>query len=87
MPSQNLLDWNNHTVKIPKIGKVSFRNSKAPKWYKNRTRVCNITVSKVPLRVLREPEESSVKASEKKLLNISQNSLSPTEKMVNLALA
>ena len=48
MPSQTLLDWNNHTVKIPKIGKVLFRNSKAPKWYKNRTKVCNITVSKVP---------------------------------------
>ena len=31
MPSQTLLDWNNHTVKIPKIGKVLFRNAKAPK--------------------------------------------------------
>lgn len=48
MPSQNLLDWNNHTIRIPKIGKVYFKCSKAPKWYKNRSRVCNITVSKVP---------------------------------------
>lgn len=47
-PSQTLLDWNNHTVKIPKIGKVRFRNSKVPKWYKNRTKVCSITVSKTP---------------------------------------
>ena len=47
-PSQTLLDWNNHTIKIPKIGKVKFRNSKIPKWYKNRTKVCNITVSKTP---------------------------------------
>ena len=48
MPSQNLLDWNNHTVRIPKIGKVEFKCSKAPKWYKDRIRICNITVSKVP---------------------------------------
>ena len=49
-PSQTLLDWNNHTVKIPKIGKVNFKHSQAPKWYKNRTKVCSITVSKTPSR-------------------------------------
>ena len=48
MPSQTLLDWNNHTVKIPKAGKVQFKCSKAPTWYKNRIKVNNITVSKVP---------------------------------------
>ena len=36
------------TLKIPKIGNVQFKNSQVPKWYKNRTRVCSITVSKTP---------------------------------------
>lgn len=47
-PSPKLLDWNNHVVKISKLGEFVFRCSKAPKWYKNRTKVCNITVSKTP---------------------------------------
>lgn len=48
MPSQFLLDWDNYIVKIPKIGKVQFRNSQIPKWYKNRIKVCSISISKTP---------------------------------------
>ena len=50
MPSQKLLDWNTNTIKIPKIGNVKFKNAKAPKWYKNRIKVCSITVSKTPFQ-------------------------------------
>lgn len=48
MPSQDLINWNEHTVKIPRIGKVSFKHRSVPKFYRNRTKVCNITISKVP---------------------------------------
>ena len=43
---QNCLNWNNHTIEIPKIKNIQFKNSKAPDWYKNRTKICSITVSK-----------------------------------------
>lgn len=46
MMTQNCLNWNEHTITIPKIGKVSFRNSKVPNWYKNRIKICSLTVSK-----------------------------------------
>ena len=45
---QNCLDWNNHIIEIPKIKNVQFRNSKVPNWYKNKVRICSITVSKTP---------------------------------------
>ena len=45
---QNCLNWNEHYIEVPKIGKVSFYNSKAPKWYKNRTKICSLTFSKTP---------------------------------------
>ena len=48
MMKQNCLNWNEHTLEVPKIGKVSFYNSKAPKWYKNRNKVCSLTFSKTP---------------------------------------
>ena len=48
MMKQNCLNWNEHYIEVPKIGKVSFYNSKAPKWYKNRTKICSLTFSKTP---------------------------------------
>ena len=45
---QSCLNWNKHYIEVPKIGKVSFYNSKAPKWYKNRTKICSLTFSKTP---------------------------------------
>ena len=48
MMKQNCLNWNEHTIEVPKIGKVNFYNSKAPKWYKNRTKICSLTFSKTP---------------------------------------
>lgn len=48
MMKQNCLNWNKHTIEVPKIGKVNFYNSKAPKWYKNRTKICSLTFSKTP---------------------------------------
>jgi len=48
MMKQNCLNWNEHYIQVPKIGKVSFYNSKAPKWYKNRTKICSLTFSKTP---------------------------------------
>ena len=46
MMKQNCLNWSEHYIEVPKIGKVSFYNSKAPKWYKNRTKICSLTFSK-----------------------------------------
>ena len=45
---QNCLNWNEHYIEVPKIGKVSFYNSKAPKWYKNRVKICSLTFFKTP---------------------------------------
>ena len=49
MMKQNCLNWNEHYIEVPKIGKVNFYNSKAPKWYKNRTKICSLTFSKTPV--------------------------------------
>lgn len=46
MMKQNCLNWNNHAIEVPKIGKVEFRNRQVPKWYKNRSKVCSLTFSK-----------------------------------------
>ena len=48
MMKQNCLNWNEHYIEVPKIGKVSFYNSKVPKWYKNKNKVCSLTFSKTP---------------------------------------
>ena len=48
MMKQNCLNWNERYIEVPKIGKVSFYNSKAPKWYKNKTKICSLTFSKTP---------------------------------------
>lgn len=48
MMKQNCLNWNEHTLEVPKIGKVSFYNSKIPKWYKNKNKICSLTFSKTP---------------------------------------
>lgn len=48
MMKQDCLDWNKHEIDIPKIGKIQFRNGKSPNWYKNRIKICSITVSKTP---------------------------------------
>lgn len=45
-PLQNCINWNTHTIYIPKIKDVKFRCAKAPKWYKDRIKLCGITVSK-----------------------------------------
>lgn len=47
MMSQNCLNWNSHELRIPKIGIVKFKH-KVPSWYKNRIKVCSLTVSKNP---------------------------------------
>lgn len=46
MMKQNCLDWNEHTITIPKIKKVRFKNNQAPKWYKYRTKTRSITISR-----------------------------------------
>ena len=46
MMKQNCLNWNEHYIEVPKIGKVEFFQNKAPKWYKNRTKICSLTFSK-----------------------------------------
>lgn len=46
MMKQNCLNWNEHFIEVPKIGKVQFYQNKAPKWYKNRTKICSLTFSK-----------------------------------------
>ena len=46
MMKQNCLNWNEHFIEVPKIGKVKFFQNKAPKWYKNRTKICSLTFSK-----------------------------------------
>lgn len=46
MMKQNCLDWSEHTIEVPKIGKVSFRNRDVPKWYKNKKKICSLTFSK-----------------------------------------
>ena len=48
MMKQNCLNWNEHYIEVPKIGKVKFYQNKAPKWYKNRTKICSLTFSKAP---------------------------------------
>ncbi len=48
MMKQNCLNWNEHTIEVPKIGKVEFSQNKAPKWYKNRNKICSLTFSKTP---------------------------------------
>lgn len=47
-PSQKCLDWNSHLIQIPKIGKIVFRNRKAPDWYKNKIKICSMTCSRNP---------------------------------------
>lgn len=46
MMKQNCLNWNKHFIEVPKIGKVQFYQNKAPKRYKNRTKICSLTFSK-----------------------------------------
>ena len=48
MMKQNCLNWNERYIEVPKIGKVRFFQNKAPKWYKNRTKICSLTFSKTP---------------------------------------
>ena len=43
---QNCLNWNEHFIEVPKIGKVKFYQNKAPKWYKDRTKICSLIFSK-----------------------------------------
>ena len=45
---QNCINWNEHYIEVPKIGKVKFYQNNAPKWYKNRVKICSLTSSKTP---------------------------------------
>ena len=46
MMKQNCLNWNNHVIEAPKIGKIAFKNRSVPKWYKNKKKICSLTFSK-----------------------------------------
>jgi len=74
MMKQNCLNWNEHTIEVPKIGKVSFYQNKAPKWYKNRTKICSLTFSKTPANDIYVSIlfEVRVESQEKKFDNESQ---------------
>lgn len=48
MMKQTILDWNEKTVDLPKIGKIKFQHRNLPKWYRNRTKVCSYTCSRNP---------------------------------------
>lgn len=48
MMKQTFLDWNSHTVELPKIGKIEFTHRNIPSWYRNRTKVCSYTCSRNP---------------------------------------
>lgn len=48
MMKQTFLNWNSHTVELPKIGKVKFTHRNIPSWYRNRTKVCSYTCSRNP---------------------------------------
>lgn len=74
MMTQKCLNWNEHTIAIPKIGKVQFRNSKVPNWYKNKIKICSLNISKTPqekyyVSIL---FEIKVKSQEKKINNENQ---------------
>ena len=45
---RNCINWNEHYIEVPKIGKVEFYQSNAPKWYKDRVKICSLTFSKTP---------------------------------------
>lgn len=74
MMKQSCLNWNEHFIEVPKIGKVSFYQNKAPKWYKNRTKVCSLTFSKTPSNEIYVSIlfETRVDTQEKKFNNESQ---------------
>lgn len=46
MMKQDCLDWNEHIIEAPKVGKIQFRNKSVPKWYKNRKKIGSLTFSK-----------------------------------------
>lgn len=48
MMKQTFLNWNSHTVELPKIGKIEFTHRNIPSWYRNRTKVCSYTCSRNP---------------------------------------
>ena len=87
MISENLLDWDHRTVKIPKLKQVRFRHSEDRKgkwisWFKDATPK-NITVSKNPVgeywcSILFEKQEdiySTIKLDNATGLDFSPNSL------------
>ena len=87
MISENLLDWDHRTIKIPKLGKVKFRHAEDKKgkwidWFKDATPK-HITVSKNPAgeywcSILFEKQEdiySTIKLDNATGLDFSPNSL------------
>ena len=46
MVGDNNLNFEERKVKIPKIGKVSFKDRKFPTWWERRTKLCSMTVEK-----------------------------------------
>ena len=71
---RNCINWNEHYNEVPKIGKVEFYQSNAPKWYKNRVKICSLTFSKTPGNDIYVSInfEVKVKLQEKKFDNDSQ---------------
>ena len=71
---RNCINWNEHYIEVPKIGKVEFYQSNAPKWYKNRVKICSLTFSKTPGNDIYVSInfEVKVKLQEKKFDNDSQ---------------
>lgn len=46
MVGDNSLNFEERKVKIPKIGKVSFKDRKFPTWWERRTKLCSMTIEK-----------------------------------------
>ena len=68
MMKQSCLNWNEHTIEAPKVGKVSFKNRVVPKWYKNKKKICSLTFSKtasgnIYVSILFEVDVQAVKKS------------------------
>lgn len=68
MMKQSCLNWNEHTIEAPKVGKIAFRNRSVPKWYRNRKKICSLTFSKtasgnIYVSILFEVDVQAVKKS------------------------
>lgn len=48
MISQDCLDFPIKTIKLPKLGTVKISVDSLPNWYKNKIKICNITIENSP---------------------------------------